>query len=149
MMQILDYFQADNQPHWLSAIADNEWRAAKYLARRLENGEFHQEFGKGTVYLLTEGEKLISFLLLAERDCIDAPEYAPWIGFVHTAPAYRGYRHIGKLIDHACGVAKAHGAARVYLATDSVGLYEKYGFTYLEIRVDHDGEDSRVYIRDL
>ena len=148
-MQILDYFRADNQPHWLSAIAHNEWRAAKYLARRLENGEFHQEFGKCTVYLLTEGDKLISFLTLTERDCIDAPEYTPWIGFVHTAPEYRGQRRIGKLIDHACAVAREYGAARVYLATDHIGLYEKYGFSYLENRVDREGEDSRIYVSEV
>lgn len=148
-MQIIDYFRADDQPHWRAAIAENEWRAAQYLARLLDSDGFHQEAGQGTVYLLTEGKRLISFLTLTERDCIDAPEYAPWIGFVHTAPEYRGQRHIGRLIDHACAVAREHGAARVYLATDHIGLYEKYGFTYLENRVDHDGGDSRVYIRDL
>lgn len=148
-MKIIDYFHSEDQAHWLAAIAENEWRAAKYLARLLASGGFHQEVGKGTVYLLTEGETLISFLTMTERDCIDAPEYAPWIGFVHTAPGYRGHHHIGKLIEHACAVAREHGAARVYLATDHIGLYEKYDFTYLENRVDHDGEDSRIYIRDL
>ena len=147
-MQILNYFQADNQPHWLAAIAENEWRAAKHLARLLEQGNFHDEVGKGTVYLLTEGDKLVSFLTLAERDCVDVP-YGPWIGFVHTAPEYRGHRYIGKLIEHACSVARGHGAARVYLSTDHIGLYEKYGFTYLENRVSIYGEDSRIYIRNL
>lgn len=147
-MQIIDYFQSDNQPHWLAAIADNEWRAAKHLARLLEQGNFHDEVGKGTVYLLLEGDKLVSFLTLAERDCVDVP-YGPWIGFVHTAPKYRGHRHVGKLIDHACAVARAHGAARVYLATDHIGLYEKYGFTYLENRVSIYGEDSRIYVREV
>ena len=147
-MQIIDYFACDNQAHWLSAIADNEWRAAKYLARKLANGEFHQEVGEGTVYLLTDGDRLVSFLTLAERDCVEAP-YGPWIGFVHTAPAYRGHRHVGRLIDHACAAAREQGVARVYLATDHVGLYEKYGFTYLENRLDKDGEDSRIYVRDL
>ena len=149
MMPIIDYTHANNQLHWLSAIADNEWRAAKFLADLLATNEFHNAVGKGTVYLLAEGDKLISFLTLAERDCIDAPEYAPWIGFVHTAPEYRGHRHIGRLIDHACAVAREHGTARVYLATDHVGLYEKYGFTYLENRVSIYGEDSRVYVREV
>lgn len=147
-MQIIDYFACDNREHWREAIAGNEWRAAKYLARLLTNGEFHQEVGRGTVYLLTDGDKLVSFLTLAERDCVDVP-YRPWIGFAHTAPEYRGYRHVGKLIDHACVVAREHGAARVYLATDHVGLYEKYGFTYLENRVSIYGEDSRIYVQEV
>ena len=148
-LQIIDYFHADNQPHWRAQIEANDWRAAKFLADLLSKNEFHNAVGKGTVFLLTDGDKLVSFLTLSERDCIDAPEYVPWIGFVHTAPEYRGHRHIGKLIDHACAVAREHGAARVYLGTDHVGLYEKYGFTYLENRVGMDGEDSRVYVREV
>ena len=87
-MQIIDYFACNDKTHWRTAIADNEWRAAKHLARLLEQGNFHDEVGKGTVYLLTEGDKLVSFLTLAERDCVDVP-YGPWIGFVHTAPEDR------------------------------------------------------------
>lgn len=148
-MQIIDYFKDGRQQYWLAQIAAYEWRAAKFLANLLEKGELHQNVGKGTVFLLTDGDKLVSFLTLSERDCVDAPEYTPWIGFVHTAPEYRGHRHIGKLIDHACAAAREHGAARVYLCTDHVGLYEKYGFTYLENRVCVDGEDGRVYVREV
>lgn len=147
-MQIIDYFACNDKTHWRTAIAENEWRAAKHLARLLEQGNFHDEVGKGTVYLLTEGDKLVSFLTLAERDCVDVP-YGPWIGFVHTAPEYRGHRYVGKLIDHACTVAGKHGTARVFLCTDHVGLYEKYGFTYLENRVSIYGEESRVYVREV
>ena len=145
-MQIIDYFACENQPHWRAAIADNEWRAAKHLARKLESGEFHQEVGRGTLYLLTEGDNLVSFLTLAERDCVDV-FYTPWIGFVHTAPSYRGHRHIGKLIEYACAVAREQGVQRVYLCTDYVGLYEKLGFTYLENWMSIYGEDSRIYVR--
>lgn len=146
-MQIIDYFQVEDQAHWRTQIASYEWRAAKLLARLLENGEFHANVGEGTLYLLTDGDKLVSFATLAEKDCLDVP-YGPWIGFVHTAPEYRGHRHVGKLIDHACQVAGAHGVQRVYICTDHVGLYEKYGFTYLENQVSIYGEDSRVYVRE-
>ncbi len=147
-MKIINYFHAEDQPHWLAQIASCEWRAARFLAQLLEKGEFHQTVGEGTLYLLTDGDKLVSFLTLAEKDCIEA-NCSPWIGFVHTAPEYRGHRHVGRLIDHACAVAREHGAARVYICTDHVGLYEKYGFTYLENRVSIYGEDSRVYVREL
>lgn len=142
-MKIIDYFKDERQEHWQAQIARYEWRAAKFLAQLLAEGSFHSTLGQGTLYLLVEGETLVSFLTLAERDCIDVPEYTPWIGFVHTAPEYRGHRHMGKLIDHAVSMA----GQQVYLCTDHVGLYEKYGFTYLENRVSIYGEDSRVYVR--
>lgn len=146
-MKIIDYFKNERQEHWRAQIAQYEWRAAKFLAQLLAEGSFHSTLGQGTLYLLVEGETLVSFLTLAERDCIEAPEYTPWIGFVHTAPEYRGHRYVGKLIDHAMSVAGQHGAQQVYICTDHVGLYEKYGFTYLENRVSIYGEDSRVYVR--
>lgn len=147
-MRIIDYFQSENQAHWLGRIAACEWGAACFLAELLTKGSFHEAVGQGTLFLLIDGDQLVSFLTLSERDCVDAPDLAPWIGFVHTAPEYRGHRHVGKLLDHACAVACQHGAARVYLCTDHVGLYEKYGFTYLENRVSIYGEDSRIYVRD-
>lgn len=98
--------------------------------------------------MLTDGDKLASFITLAERDCIDAPEYTPWIGFVHTAPEYRGRRCAGRLIEHACVTASSNAASRVYICTDHIGLYEKYGFTYLENRMSIYGEDSRIYVRE-
>ena len=43
--------------------------------------------GKSTeVFLLTDGDNLASFAILAEQDEIDAPELSPWIGFAYTFP---------------------------------------------------------------
>lgn len=146
-MEIIDFFQCAEPSHWFEEICRCEWRAARLLAHLLAQKEFHHALGQGTLYLLTDGDKLVSFATLAERDCIKEPAYRPWIGFVHTAPAYRGQRCAGRLIDHAVQVAAVHGAEQVYICTDHVGLYEKYGFTYLENRVSIYGEDSRVYVR--
>lgn len=146
-MQIIDYFRDARQQHWLRQIAGYEWRAAKFLAQLLGEGRFHEALGRGTLYLLTEGDALVSFLTLAERDCIDAADLSPWIGFVHTAPEHRGHRHAGRLLEHALRVAGEHGARQVYICTDHMGLYEKYGFSYLENRVSIYGEDSRVLVR--
>lgn len=145
-MEIIEYFHAKRPLHWLEQIRQCEWRAAKFLAQLLEEDTFHQTLGEGALYLLVDGDRLVSFLTLAERDCIDAPECSPWIGFVHTAPEYRGHRYVGRLIDHALRCAGEHGAQQVYICTDHVGLYEKYGFTYVENRMSIYGEDSRVYV---
>ena len=147
-MQIIDYFHSENQEHWRAQIARYEWRAAKYLAKLLLQGTFEQFVGKGTLYLLVDGDQLISFVSLAERDCVDVP-FSPWIGFVHTAPEYRGHRYVGQLIDHACHAAKEHGAKQVYVCTDQFGLYEKYGFVYQENCLSTFGEDSRIYVCDI
>lgn len=146
-MQIIDYFRDDRQALWLDQIGACEWRAAKYLAQILTEGSFHTLLGRGTLFLLADGDALVSFLTLAERDCVDAPHMRPWIGFVHTAPAFRGRRCAGLLLDHAVNVAGACGGHEVYICTDHEGLYEKYGFTYVTNLVSIYGEDSRVLLR--
>lgn len=149
-MKIIDYFSDSRQPHWLNQIKTCDWRAGKFLTHLLETETFHQTVGeKSKLLLLTEGDALISFATYAERDCIDDPALTPWVGFVYTYPEYRGQRRMGELMEHIAAVAHRDGHAVLYVCTDHVGLYEKYGFTYLEDRRSIYGEMSRVLKREL
>ncbi len=103
--------------------------------------------GGGTVYMMVDGENIASFVTLTRQDCVADETMYPWLGFFYTFPEYRGHRYGGKLLEYAAGEAKKQGYSQVYLATDPVGLYEKYGFTYLENRIDIYGEDSRIYVK--
>ena len=102
-MKILEYFETENPAHWLQAIKSCSWGAAKFLAKLLEEDRFHALLGcDGKLFLLTHGGELISFATLTAQDCVDDKTLTPWIGFVHTAPAHRGSRRAGLVIDHAC-----------------------------------------------
>jgi GNAT superfamily N-acetyltransferase len=148
-MEIKDFFRCDDQPRWIEKIRRGDWRPAEYLADLLENGSFNQLAGEGTVYLLTDGEELISFVTLTLQDCIDDKSRYPWLGFFYTFEAYRGHRYGGILLNHAAKEAAKQGYTKVYIATDHEGLYEKYGFIYLENQVSIYGEDSRVYVKNV
>ena len=129
-MEIVEYCFGEEK--FLTQIERCEWRAAKYLAHLLKEDKLQTALGGwGKLYLLTEGDTLVSFITLSERDCISVSECAktPWLGFFHTAPEYRGKRLGKMLIDHACDCAHEKGYHRIYIATDYIGLYEKYGFT--------------------
>lgn len=124
-----------------------EWGAGKALAEFLTNGKL---FIKGDyVYSMTENGNIIAFLTLARTDCIDDKALFPWIGFVYTDPKYRGHRYSEMLINSAAERAKTQGYEKLYVATDHVGLYEKFGFKYLENRPDVYGEDSRILCKDI
>ena len=146
-MRIVDYFACDNPTHWQIEIAQGDWRAAKFLADMLREDRFHTVMGEGTLYLLTEGDELISFVTLTHRDCIDDEKLYPWLGFFYTFPPHRGHRYGGQLLDFATDEAGKQGYHQVYIATDHLDLYEKHGFTYIENRMDVYGVDSRVYLR--
>ena len=148
-MEICELKTINEQKEWMEKIRSCDWVAAKFLADLLEQEKFHELLGDGSLYILADGEKLISFCTLTQKDCISDDTLFPWIGVVFTAPQYRGNRYSGRLIDYACDKAKEQGYKNVYIATDHIGLYEKYGFTYIESRIDIYGEESRVYCRNL
>lgn len=148
-MEIIDFFKSDRAEYWLSEIKKGDWRAIPTLVRLIEENTFHNELGDGTLLLLTKGEKLVSFVTFAEKDCIDDKAFSPWIGFVYTFPEYRGHRYVGKLIRRCEEIAAEKALPRIYICTDHVGLYEKYGYTYMESRVDIYGGDSRIYFKNI
>ena len=146
--QIKDYFQLtiSEQKSWLAKIGDADWRAGKYLFQLLSDGQFKKLCGeKSKVFLLTQGDKLISFCSFAEHDNIPDTKLTPWIGFVYTFPAFRGKRRIGKLIEHIYDLAKAQGFKQLYISTDQKGLYENFGFSFLQIMTDCWGGETLVY----
>ncbi len=131
------------------AIFDCDWRAAKFLARLLKENRLEEYVGEGTLYLLWCAAELAGFIILGENDGLPDPNRTPWLSFLFVAPAYRGHRLGKRLIDCACVAAEESGHQQVFLYTDHEGLYEKYGFSYLEPRKDVWGDMSRIYMRVL
>ena len=148
-MEILDLQNIIEQKKWIEKIRECDWDAAKFLAGILENDTFGKLTGNGRLIIMTDEERIVSFCTLAQKDCIDDDTLFPWIGFVYTAPEYRGNRYSGRLVEYSCNEAAAKGFENIYIATDHMGLYEKYGFTYIESRTDIYGEEDRIYCRKL
>lgn len=166
------------QKYLREQIVQGNWGAAKYLYEVLEQGKLKEQYGESTRLLLlvedgtkgasteglqtgsgadkSESEKkaeLLAFCTMEERDEIAEeeaePDMKPWIGFVYTYPEYRGNRYSEKLIDYACTLAKQDGYEKVYLSSNEVGLYEKYGFVFLKMLHTLWGEKTQVFEREL
>lgn len=148
-MEIVNFFHCGDQPALIEKIRQGDWPPAQLLAELLESGRFHLALGDGTVYLLMDGEQIVSFLTFSMQDCVADQSLYPWAGFVYTFPEYRGNRYVGKLLAYAENAAQSHGCEKVYIATDHIGLYEKYGYTYWESRIDIYNEECRIYVKKL
>lgn len=148
-MKILDLQNSTEQKQWIERIRNCDWGAARFLADLLEQDKFYEMTGDGSLIIMAEEEKIVSFCTLTRKDCVDDDTLFPWIGFVYTSPEYRGNGYSGELVEYACNKAKEQGFENVYIATDHIGLYEKYGFTYIESRVDIFNDTSRIYYRSL
>lgn len=149
-MYICNYFAYDDQPELIKQFGACDWSAAQFLRDLLEKDTFYQTLGGwGDLYLLMDDRKIVSFATLTGQDAVRDESLTPWIGFVYTVPAYRGHRYAGKLLAHAESVAAHRGFEKVYIATDHEGLYEKYGYSYQENRVDCWGDDVCVLFKKL
>lgn len=145
-MRVIEYFGSDRQEHWLDQIKKSDWRAGQFLYEKLSQNKLSEIAGKDPkVFLLTDGNELVSFCTFTEKDDIQPTELTPWIGFVYTFPEYRGHRYIGELFREIERTAAAEGIHEIFLSTNHNGLYEKYGFEFYRIMNDIDGEPSRVY----
>lgn len=92
---------------------------------------------------------LISFCTLAERDEIKAEDMKPWIGFVYTFPEYRGNRCSEKIIKYTLEEARNAGYKHVYISSNEIGLYEKYGFEFINFMKNIYGQKTQVFAYDL
>lgn len=149
-MEIIEFFSTDNKEYWLSKMKECDWGAGQYLEKLLREEKLKQLVGESTmVLMLVDGDKLVSFCTFAEKDDIQPTDLTPWIGWVYTFPDYRGKRYAGKLLGHAEALAKEAGIKNIYISTNHIGLYEKYGYEFFQVMKDIEGEDSRVYVRNL
>ena len=94
---------------------------------------------------IIEDNKLISFCTYAPLDDIQPTKLNPWIGFLYTFSLYRGNHYVKYLLDKALALAIKDKKEYVYISTNHIGLYEKYGFEFYKIENDIEGFPSRIY----
>lgn len=147
-MNVIDYFSSHRREYWLEEIGKSDWSAGQFLHKLIKNGELQNFIGENAkILLLVEGDELISFCTLAEKDDIQPTDLTPWIGFVYTFPKRRGQHCFGKLLEEIAKLAKAENIGQAYISTNHIGLYEKYGCEFYGTMTAIDGEQSRVYIK--
>lgn len=110
--------------------ADNcSWGAGKNLARQMRTNSFRDW---ERVFIALDDNQIAGYCTLAKTDCIPNVPYTPYIGFMFVGEEYRGYRLSEKLIDFTLAYAKEVGFNNIYLVSDHVNLYEKYGFIKID-----------------
>ncbi len=149
-MEIESFYKSSRQAHLLEEIKKCDWQAGKLLYDLINENRFFELIGSTSeLLLLVDDDKLVSFCTFAQKDEIYTEEYSPWVGFVYTFPEYRGRRYFGRLLQKAEALAKEQGKTKLYVSTDHIGLYEKYGFEYLTQMKSIYGDMARVYVKDI
>lgn len=98
-------------------------------------------------YLCLCDGRIVGGLGVIENDFHNRKDLYPNICAVFTEEEYRGKGIAGCLLDMAVEDLRLRGISPVYLLTDHIGFYERYGWEFL-CMVQGDGETqmSRMYI---
>ena len=100
-------------------------------------------------YLLYHEETIVGCAGLITNDFISRMDLYPWVCALYIEEAHRGNHYGSLLLKRAVKDTKAAGFSHVYLCTDHIGFYERYGFEYIGMGYHPWGDHSRIYRRDV
>ena len=98
-------------------------------------------------YLCLEGSRIVGGMGVIENDFHDRKDLTPNVCAVYTEEAYRCKGIAGRLLNLVVNDMRSKGITPIYLITDHIGFYGRYGWEFL-CMVQGDGEPNmtRMYI---
>lgn len=129
------------------AYANNcSWNVGRHLAKLLEQDDFQDFEG---VFIALSGNNIIGFCTFLETDYYPENRYFPWISSIFVDEEYRGNRISEKLIQSAINNARMFGFDKVYIPSNIIGLYEKYGFCKIDELENYDGDIDNIFMKEI
>lgn len=98
-------------------------------------------------YLCLDNDKIAAGMGVIENDFHDRKDLTPNVCAVYTEEAYRGKGIAGELLNMVVADMKNKGISPLYLVTDHIGFYERYGWEFLcMVQGNDEPEMTRMYI---
>jgi len=98
-------------------------------------------------YLCLNGDRIVAGLGVVANDFHDRKDLSPNICAVYTEETCRGRGIAGRLLGLAVEDLRSKGISPVYLVTNRIGFYERYGWRFLcMVQGDGEPEKSRMYV---
>ncbi len=125
-------------------ILQNEWPEAYGWLTDVMDGWSLTDFPQ--IVVATENNEIIGYYSLIAKELVqDNHDYTPWLGTLFVCAKYRGNHYSPILIEDACRRVKNMGYNHLYLATEHIGLYEKFGFEEIGLGLYLWGAPTKFY----
>ena len=82
--------------------------------------------------ILLQDNTLVGFISIFPHDCDERPDLSPWYATMYVKEEFRGNGYSKLLNDTILKEAKSRGFTKIYLKTDLINYYEKFGANYIE-----------------
>ena len=100
-------------------------------------------------YLVVVGQNIVGGAGVIANDFHERKDLTPNICALYVEPEHRGRRLAGKLLAYICEDMRCRGLDVLYLVTEHVSFYEKYGWGFQCMVQGDDGEPMRMYYKYL
>lgn len=98
-------------------------------------------------YFCLNNDRIVGGMGVIENDFHDRKDLSPNVCAVYTEDEYRCNGIAGCLLNMVVNDLKAKEITPVYLVTDHIGFYERYGWEFLcVVQADGEPEMTRMYI---
>jgi len=137
----------ENQDYLLRAIDyySSKWSVSRNVYQDCITNSLTTESPLPRWYLMLRNNKIIGSYGLIVNDFISRQDLWPWICAVYIEENERGKALGARLLEHGRHEAAMLGFSTVYLSTDHIGYYEKYGWMYIGQGYSFNGETCRIY----
>ena len=129
-MKELTYITLREQPALMDTAA--QWFNSKWGVPKEAYLDCMQAYLSGETelgwYLCLDGEKIVGGIGVIENDFHDRKDLSPNVCAVYTEDSHRKMCSAGELLNMVVEDLKSKGISPVYLVTDHIVFYERYGW---------------------
>lgn len=147
MLRILKVEKDDMLWGQLTDYADNcSWIAGKHIAGMLRENRFKEW---ESIFAAVSDGQIIGYCTFLKNDYYPENRYSPWISSIFVDKKYRGKRVSQKMIEAVIEYAKEKQFSKVYIPSDMIGFYEKYGFTKIDELTNYGGDVDSIFAKEI
>lgn len=149
MMEEYRYITLMEKPELKEEAAywfQSKWGIPKEAYLECMNAYLDNETDYGWYFCLCD-EKIVAGMGVIENDFHDRKDLAPNVCAVYTEEDHRCKGIAGNLLNMVVEDMRDKGISPIYLITDHIGFYERYGWEFLcMVQGDDEPEMTRMYI---